>query len=211
MSVSTLPEQHVVLHGIRWETYERLLEELGNRQIRLTYDSGTLEIMSPSQPHEGVKRRLGRMIDAMTEVLGIAIMGGGSTIWRRQDLEKGLEPDECYWVQHEAIVRGRLDVDLRVDPPPDLAIEVDVASLSLDRLRIYGALGVPEVWRWKEGRITVHQRQADGSYVVAPRSACFPQLPIEELTAWVERASASDETSWIRAFRRWVHDSLGGR
>lgn len=209
--MSIVPEEHAVLHGISWETYERLLEELQDRRLRLTYDCGTLEIMSPSQPHERVNHLLARMLEAMTEVLGLPIMGGGSTTWRRQDLEKGLEPDECYWVQNESRVRGRSDVDLLVDPPPDLAIEVDVTSLSLSRLKIYGALGVPEVWRWRDGRIAVHLRQADGTYTVAARSSCFPDVSIDELAAWHERGLTMDETGFVRAFRRWVQETLGER
>lgn len=208
MSVSSTPEHHVVLHGVRWETYERLLDELEDRRLRLTYDSGTLEIMSPSRPHERVKHLIRRLIDAMTEELDIPIEGGGSTTWRREDLEKGLEPDECYWVQHEAVVTGRLELDLRVDPPPDLAIEVDVHSPSLDRLKVYGALGVPEVWRWKDGRIEVHHRQTDGGYSVGERSACFPWLPMADFLAWVDRGVVESETPWIRAFRGWVRESL---
>lgn len=208
MSVSIAPEQHAVLHGIRWETYERLLEELEDRHLRLTYDSGTLEVMSPSRPHERIKHLLGRMVEAATEELGVAIEGAGSTTWRRQDLEKGLEPDECYWVQNEAVVRGRDDVDLSVDPPPDLAIEIDVSSCSLDRLRIYGALGVPEVWRWEDGCIAVHLRQSDGTYAVSGRSRCFPWMPVAELAAWLGRDIDLDENSRIRAFRAWVRNTL---
>jgi len=208
VSVSTAPEHHAVLHGIRWETYERLLEELEDRRLRLTYDSGTLEIMSPSRPHERVKHVIRRMIDAMTEELDVPIQGGGSTTWRRRDLEKGLEPDECYWVQSEAAVYGRMELDLRVDPPPDLAIEVDVYSPSLNRLKIYGALGVPEVWRWKDGHIEIHLRQLDGSYTLGDESACFPWLPMDGFRTWVDRGLAERETPWIRAFRAWVRDSL---
>ena len=191
---------------IRFETYERLLEDLGDRQIRLTYDRGVLEIMSPSQQHERVKCLIARLVCAMTLELGIPILSGGSTTWRRQDLEKGLEPDECFWVANEAKVRGRMELDLRVDPPPDLAIEVDVYSRSLDRMVIYGALGVPEVWRYRDDRITVHLLQEDGSYEASETSACFPWLSMPDLTTWLTRACSGeqDETSLMRAFQEWV-------
>jgi Uma2 family endonuclease len=200
------PAQHAVLHGIRYETYERLLDDLADRQVRLTYDRGALEIMSPSHQHERIKFWTRRLIDAMAEELGIETIGGGSTTWRQRDREKGLEPDECYWVQNEARVRGRLDIDLRVDPPPDLAVEVDVHARSLDRMAIYGALGVPEVWRCSDGRITVHLRQDDGSYRVSDASACFPSLPMAELTNWLGRACCWTEgqNRFIREFRQWV-------
>ena len=206
--MSTAPVQQAVLRGIRFETYERLLEDLGDRQVRLTYDRGVLEIMSPSHQHERTSRLIGRLIHAMTEELAIEIELGGSTTWRRRDLEKGLEPDECYWIQNEAKVRGRTDLDLRVDPPPDLAIEVDVHGRSLARLPIYAALGVPEIWRYKDGHITVHLRQEDASYRVSDASACFPWLPMQELTAWLARACSGEQglTSLIRAFRQWVRE-----
>lgn len=208
MSVSTAPQDHAVLHGISWETYERLLDELQNRRLRLTYDRGALEIMSPSRSHERVKWMLARMIETMTEELGIEIEGGGSTTWRRKDLEKGLEPDECYWIQNEEKVRGRMELDLRLDPPPDLALEVDVHAQCLDRLVIYGALGVAEVWRWVDGRIEVHLRQSDGSYRQQGRSSCFPWLPMQELTRWLGRSDGQPGTSFIRAFRAWVRESV---
>ncbi|MHC4921392.1 MAG: Uma2 family endonuclease [Planctomycetota bacterium] len=208
----TAPVQHAVLEGVRFETYERLLDDLGDRQIRLTYDRGVLEIVSPSQQHERIKYLIGRLVCAMTLELGIPILGGGSTTWRRQDLEKGLEPDECFWVKNEAKIRGRMDLDLRVDPPPDLAVEVDVHAQSLDRMVIYGALGVPEVWRYRDARITVHLRQEDGSYDVSETSACFPWLPMPDLTAWLIRACSGkqDETSLMRAFQQWVRSSKVG-
>ena len=105
-----------------------------------------------------------------------------------------------------------MDLDLRVDPPPDLAVEVDVHSQSLDRMVIYGALGVPEVWRYREGRITVHLRREDGGYEVSETSACFPWLPMKELTAWLARACSGeqDETSLMRAFQEWVGSSGTG-
>jgi len=207
--MSSAPAQHAVLHGISFETYERLLDELADRQVRLTYDSGVLEIMSPSHRHERIKCWIRRLIDAMAEELRIEIMFGGSTTWRRRDLDKGLEPDECYWVQNEAKVRGRLDVDLSVDPPPDLAIEVDVHARSLDRMLIYGALGIPEVWRCRDGRITVHLLQADGSYRASEASVCFPRLPMTELARWLARACSWKQglTSFVLEFRQWVRES----
>jgi Uma2 family endonuclease len=206
--VSTVPTQHAVLHGIRWQTYERLRDELEGRHVRLTFDRGTLEIMSPSRRHEQIRHRLGRLIEAATEELGVAIEGGGSTTWARADLEKGLEPDECYWVQHEADVRGKDELDLRVDTPPDLAIEVDLRSASVDRMAIYGALGVPEVWRWRKGRLAIWLRRADGTYAAAECSVCFPWLPVGKLARWVARCRDQGETACIRAFREWVRTSI---
>lgn len=200
--------QHVVLEGVTFDTYERLLEDLGERQIRLTYDRGTLEIMTLSSRHERFKRWVGRMVETMTLELGIPLASGGSTTWKRRDLEKGLESDECYWIQNEPRVRGRADLDLAKDPPPDLAIEVDVHTRSVNRLVIHAALGVPEVWRVKKGVIQVHLRQQDGSYAVGEVSRCFPWLPLRELNAWLGRVDQQDETGFLRAFQQWVRENL---
>lgn len=206
-TVSSPPTEHMVLEGIRWETYESLLRDLAHRRLRLSYDRGVLEIMSPSQRHERRKALLRRMVEAMTEELGIPICSAGSTTWKRRDLEKGLEPDECYWVQHEAAVRDLDEVDLLVHPPPDLAIEVDVHSSSVDRMGIYAALGVPEVWRHAGDRLSVSVLE-NGRYVPSDRSRAFPPLPIPDFAAWLGRREGRDETTWIRAFRAWVRDAL---
>ncbi len=211
MPMSTLPMERVLLEGISWQTYARMRAELDSRPIRLTYDDGTLEIMSPSATHERDKRRIGRLVEALTEERSLPLQSGGSTTWQREDLKKGLEPDECYWLQHAAEVRGRDELDLRFDPPPDLAIEVDVSTSSLDRMAIYAALGVPEVWRWQADRLT--EFRLDGASSRAPRtyaesstSLVIEDLVVADLTAWVIRARSEDETAWIRAFRAWVRE-----
>lgn len=197
--------RRVVLHGLNWRVYDAILNAFEDRPIRLTYDRGSLEIMSPSYRHESAGHFLGRMIDAFTEELNIPIKGGKSTTFRRQDLDRGLEPDECYWVAHQAEVAGKLDIDLTVDPPPDLAIEVDITSSPLDRLGIYAALGVPELWRYDGGQLTVLVLQADGTYAPQPESLAFPLLPMDAVARFLrEGQSAPDETAWIRSFRAWV-------
>src|SRR5438128_480376 len=119
-------EQRFLLHDVPWPTYELFLREFGSRPIRLTYDRGDLEMMSPSGPHERSKYLIGRLIDVWTEELNIAVCGLGSTTWRKQYLKRGLEPDTCYYIQNEARVRGKA-IDLDVDPPPDLAVEIEVS------------------------------------------------------------------------------------
>ena len=211
MPMSTLPMEHVLLEGISWQTYARMRAELDSRPIRLTYDDGRLEIMSPSATHERDKRRIGRLVEALTEERSLPLQSGGSTTWQREDLKKGLEPDECYWLQHAAEVRGRDELDLRFDPPPDLAIEVDVSTSSLDRMAIYAALGVPEVWRWQADRLTAYRLDGSSSrtprtYAESSTSLVIEDLVVADLTAWVIRARSEDETAWIRAFRAWVRE-----
>ena len=150
---ATLPaNDRVVLYNVSWETYATLRKNLGESPIRLTFDGNNLEIMSPSRWHERAKTLLGRMVEALTLELNIPVSSGGSMTFQRADLERGLEPDECYWIANETVVREKLELDLTTDPPPDLAIEVDISPSRLDRPRIYAKLQVPEIWRYTTDR-----------------------------------------------------------
>lgn len=197
-------ENRVVLRNISWATFEALLAETDRRGTRFTYDRGVLEIMSPSREHERIKRLIGRMIEAMTEELGIPISSAGSTTLKSPLKERGVEPDECYYVANEERVRGRDDLDLEVDPPPDLAVEVDITASSIPQLGVYAALGVPEVWLCDGASIAAHQLQADGGYSKQPRSPSFPFLPLDQVERFLHERNAFDETTWIRRFRDWV-------
>src|SRR5579871_3524230 len=165
-----------VLHEIDWRTYSRLLRVFAERRgFRLTYDRGTLEIMSPLWTHEAPSKLIGRFVDVLTEELNLPCRMGGSVTLRRRRKRRGLEPDNCYWIANAPRMQGKRDLDLRTDPPPDLAVEVDVTSSSVDRMSIYAALGVPEVWRFTTGTVSFHVLQA-GSYQIRPNSLSFPQL-----------------------------------
>ncbi len=136
----------VILRNISWPTYQSLVQDFeAEPAMRLTYDRGTLEIRMPFDPDETDKKLLGRLIEAATEELGLEVRSLGSRTCHREDLAKGLEPDQCYYIQHEALVRGVEQIDLTQYPPPDLAVEIDIASSSLDRMAIYAALGVPKL------------------------------------------------------------------
>ncbi len=197
----------IVLYDISWQTYENLLAEVGNRSIRLTYNQGTLAIMSPSRIHERLKRLIGRMIEALTEELNIPISSAGSTTFRRESLAQGLEPDECYYIANEHRMRDRDDFDPATDPPPDLAVEVDITHDSADRMEIYAALGVPEIWRHDGESLEVYVLQPNGVYAVQPQSVSFPNLAVSELDAFLQRLHETDETTLIREFRMWVRGS----
>jgi Uma2 family endonuclease len=194
----------VVLHNISWETYKTLRDDEYNRHIRLTFNRGELEIMSPSREHERIKRLIGRMIEAVTEVLDIPISSGGSTTYESIAEDRGLEPDECYYIANEAKIRGRDEVDLSVDPPPDLVVEVDITRRWLNRKTIYADLGVPEIWEYHQGTLTVHQLQSDGTYQTVPTSPSLPMVPIEGIQRFLDQRGQPNETAWIRSFREWA-------
>src|SRR5438309_10063092 len=141
-------EEPLVLENVRWSTYQALLRDLGDRPIHLTYDEGRLEIMTLSPQHEILKTLFGRFIEQLTLELDIPIKSLGSTTIARKELKRGLEPDECYYIGRESLVRGKMEFNFKKDPPPDLAIEVDVTRSSVSRQRVYAALGVPEMWRY---------------------------------------------------------------
>jgi Uma2 family endonuclease len=198
-------EQRFLLQGVSWRTYGRLLRAFADRPgVRLTYDRGTLELMTLSHEHESLGHLLGRLVVALTEELGLPLKGGGSTTFRRRRRRRGLEPDESYWIASEPLVRGRDQIDLRRDPPPDLALEIDVTHSSLDRLAIYAALGVPEVWRLEGQALTFHVLDANGHYQVQSNSVAFPQLTPTDVGNFLALRGQMDENTLVRQFRGWV-------
>lgn len=190
--------EHVVLYDVSWEAYERLLEAFGDRRLRHSYDDGTLEIMSPLKRHDRVKKLLARLIEMAAYELDIEIQGIGSTTLRRSERLKGLEPDECYYVAHEAEVRDKADYVPGRDPPPDLAVEIDVTSSSVDRLHIYASLGVPEVWRFGEEQLSFWRLQSSGKYVRSVRSRAFPMLSSQMLNGLLSQRFELSENQIIR-------------
>ena len=204
--VETQTVGQVLLYNVPWSTYEVLLSDLDPRGTRLTYDRGNLEIMSPSREHERLKTLIGRMIETMTVEWNIPISSGGSTTMKSEMKKRGLEPDECYYVANESRMRGTDDFDIKVDPPPDLVVEVDITRSSLNRMDLYAAFGVPEVWRYDGTALHVAQLQPDGTYAPQKQSPSFPFLPLNEIPRFLDRRNAMDETSWVRSFRKWVRD-----
>ncbi len=203
-TVQTQGESRVVLYDVSWATFEALVNETRRGGTRFTYNRGCLEIMSPSRDHEQIKTLFGRMIETMTYDLGIPISSAGSTTLKDELLEKGVEPDECYYVANEPRIRHKKGLDLSVDPPPDLAIEVDLTSSSLDQLAIYSSLGVHEVWLYNGSATRVFALTPDGTYAQQARSAAFPFLPIEELHRFLSLRNAMEENRLIREFIAWV-------
>lgn len=198
----------LVLRGIDWRTYTRLLRLLADqRGLRLTYDRGTLEMMSPLHEHESDADMLGRFVAVLSEEQNVAVKAARSTTLRKRRKQQGLEPDHSWWITNEFRVRGKRRIDLRVDPPPDLAVEVDVTSSS-DRMKIYAALGVPEVWRLDARGLTFQVLQANGQYASQQCSLAFPLVTPTDLVGFLSERTSSDETTVIRRFRSWVQQRL---
>ncbi len=212
MSTVMLPPlstEPVVLDDVSWETYERLLRECQRQPgLRLTYDEGSLQIMTVSLGHEGYAYLIGRFIDVVTEELQLPVKSGRTVTCKRKGLRKGLEPDNCYWFVHEAVMRGKRRYNPAQDPPPDLAVEVEVTQSILNRMAIYAALRVPEIWRYDGVALTVYLLTKSGKYVQRKRSQVFPWLPVGELAGFLARSGEVDETSLVRSFRAWVREQI---
>jgi Uma2 family endonuclease len=201
--------QRFILHNISWETYEALLADLAEEHVFLTYDGGTLELMSPLPKHDRAGAMLARLIHAYTEVCNIPIATFGRTTWRKKSIAKGLEADECFYIRNEFRVRGREDIELPKDPPPDLAIEVDITRSDLEKQRIYASLGIAELWRFENDKLVVRELTTGGEFVEVGVSPNLPELPLVEVQRFMDMRHGMGETQWILSFRKWVQERFG--
>ncbi len=206
---STSAEQRTVLHNVSWETFEALLRDTGeDRGSRFAYDCGVLEIMTPLFEHENPKSNFGNFIIALAEELGIEVRSAGSTTLKRKISKRGIEPDTCYYIQNELAIRGKQTLDLENDPPPDLAIEIDITSSSVNKLGIYSALGVTELWRYDGQNLKFYQL-IEGQYVECKFSIAFPIVSVSEISRFIEQSKSIGEIALLKSFRAWVRDKLG--
>lgn len=197
--------RRILLHGVSWEAYRRLLRAFDEkRHLRITFDRGTLEIMTLSPKHERSKHLLGLLIVTLAEELRMNIAGFGSMTFKRRRKQRGLEPDECYWIEHESLMRDKDTFDWESDPVPDLLLEIDDTSSSVNRLAIYEALRVTEVWRWDGQVLRVYLLGSDGKYQVVERSRAFPFLRAADLIPFLKMAATAGEIGMLHAFRDWV-------
>lgn len=203
-------ESRVVLRNVRWQTYEALLEDRGEKPIpRFFFDRGTLEIVAISGKHERLKCLIRRFSEIFTLELGIEIRGTGSTTFKSWLLEKGLEADESYYIQNEAKVRAKDDLDLSVDPPPDLAIEIDITRTGVDKLGIYAALGIPEVWSHDGSKVVIYSLKKTGEHEVVPRSRALPMFPLDEIGQFLDLRNFHSDTQILEAFQAWIRQRKG--
>jgi len=199
-------EQRVVFHNLGWQSYIQILQLLGNnRAARLTYDRGTLEMTMPLEEHEFAARLIELFIRILVVEMGLKIKTMGSTTLNREDLERGSEPDNGYYIQNQPLVAGR-KVDLTQDPPPDLIIEVDITHTDINKFALYASMGVPEFWRYNGQILQIYQLQM-GGYVELQTSPTFPLVPKAKLYEFLEQAQV-DEVASEKAFRTWVHQTL---
>jgi Uma2 family endonuclease len=194
--------QTFVIDGVSWESYQAVTNALLDRNIRITYDRGRLEFMSKSYLHECLSRFFVQIILILTEELNVPRSTAGSTTLSKQLLERGIEPDESFYLANAHRVRGREQIDLTVDPPPDLSVEIDITRSSINRLGIYAALRIPEVWRFDGDQLEVRVLNSQGDYEIVAASRSFPTVPLSDIQSVLERFNQVDEVTLMREFRQ---------
>lgn len=205
LTIAPANTHYAILPNISWQTFETILTEMGNhRTTRLAYDMGILEIMTPLMSHEHNNRLLEHLVFALAQELNLNLKSTGSLTCKRQDLAKGVEPDSSFYIQNEPIMRNKQNLDLTQDPPLDLVIEVDYTSAYIDKLPIYLALGVPEVWRYDYPGMQIYQ-MCEGIYIPCDVSPTFANLPLTiEIPHFLAQSLEIGEIPMIEAFREWV-------
>ncbi|MEG4804067.1 Uma2 family endonuclease [Microcoleus sp. ARI1-B5] len=200
------PAQNIQLSGISWQTYETVVAEFSHRQLRLTYSGGNLEIIEPSPEHQFYQTIIGRFIETLAEELGLNIAAVGSTTFKRPELSIA-EPNECFYIQNFCAVQGKTSIDTSQNPPPDLVVEIDIASGSENSLQVYAGVSVPEVWIYNGERLIINQLE-NTEYFSCDRSLAFPTVPILEIVDFLQQAETMDYLELVKAFRNWVKSEI---
>ncbi len=204
------PGQTVLLENISWSEFEAILEDLGEkRSSRIAYDCGNLSIMTPLPEHEVNKIYVSNFVEILLEELDIEFCPLGSTTFKNQLMAKGIEPDNCFYIEHESAVRGKNRLDLTIEPPPDLAIEIDITNRT--HPEIYSALGVPELWRFEAGKLQILVLESD-KYIESQISPNFLDFDlINNIPHYLQQCKTEGRNKGIKAFRSWVKSNTISR
>lgn len=196
------------LDDVSWQDYEQLLDELGDSYAaRIFYDEGRMEIMAPTSIHEKNKGVLHTLVAVLRDELDVDIESLGSTTFKLEILNKGAEPDDCFYIRNASLIIGKEDLDLQNDPPPDLVLEVDRSSASLNKFPIYAGLGVPEIWRVYKRTVQIYALE-DDAYKESSVSCAFPFLSVEIISEFLAQGIAEGERKAAKAFRVWLRQHL---
>lgn len=197
-----------LLRGIGWEGYQKLLEIVGDSSVRITYENGDAELMSPGMIHERLKMRVDMLIGLISQELRLPFISYGSTTFHSKAQNVGLEPDQCYYLSRLERISNPDELDVRRDPPPDVAVEIDISRNSRARLRIYAGLGVPEVWRCMETGIEVLELHGQRVYRPAKGSQFWPFVPLIEFSELLHRRGYPHEMAWKDDALTWVRETV---
>jgi Uma2 family endonuclease len=202
-----IAEQCFLIENLAWEDYEQFLKIFSDRRFPHTFVDGVLEIMTLSQEHEWTKKIIARFIENLSIIFKVRMTSSGSATLKRQLKERGLEPDESYYIANYAAVRGLKRINLNRHPPPDLIVEVDVVNKSLDRLEPYAKLGVPEIWQHDVKGIRFLKRISDSTYRAVKHSLSFPQVSSDDINGFLRRQADLDEFDLVNAFIDWARET----
>jgi Uma2 family endonuclease len=206
--IAQLPaDSTLILRNVPWDEYEVLLDAVGEAPgLRISYDQGTLHVMTLSSEHENCTRFLEKLIDRLSARLRIRILSFGSMTMKRKDRDRGTEPDACFYVKTAELLGPKRHIDFTKDPPPDIAVEMDVHHDSIAKFPLYAVLGIPEIWRYDGTALTIHRLQGR-EYVSVPSSVALPVLDASTLTRFLDLLSEKDQYDVLLAFEEWL-DSL---
>lgn len=208
VTTTTPAEQRTLLRNISWQTFKAMLVDMGSeRATRLAYDKGLVEIMTPLMPHENSNRLIEVFVGVLCEELGLEIKRAGSLTLTRDDLERGAEPDSSYYIQNEPLVRDKAEIDLDNDPPPDLVLEVEYSRSRIDKLSLYAAMGIPEVWRYNGSVLRIYRLES-GQYVQCNNSPTFTPIAVTEIPKFLQQSRKVGEITCTRNFRNWIRQQL---
>lgn len=200
----------VILKGVSWSNYKALMADVGDdRAWRIAYNQGVLEIRMPLEEHEEPKRLIESFIEAIVDELEIELRSLGSLTLEREELSRGVEPDSCFYIQNESVVRGK-NINLPEVPPPDLVVESDYTSSSLDKFSLYASLGVPELWRYTRQMLQVY-RLVEGNYEISEQSLAFPFLPIAEIPGFIEQSRNIGQRAAVPLFRQRIREIVSDK
>src|SRR4028118_153735 len=202
-------EKLITLTGIKWLTFKAIMSDVGDgRAWRIAYAEGVLEIRMPLTEHEEPKGMIESFVEAFADAIDIEVRKLGALTLEREDLARAIEPDSCFYIQNESEVRGK-SINLLADPPPDLVVESDYTSSSLNKFSIYASLGVPEIWRYRNQCLVVYQL-VEGNYEEREKSLAFPFLPVAEIPGFIEQSKTIGQRAAVRLFRDRVRELLAG-
>ncbi|MGJ5676038.1 MAG: Uma2 family endonuclease [Nostochopsis sp.] len=206
--IRVTPGERVILEDISWQEFEIILAELGeHRASRVAYSQGILEIMVPLPEHEKAKVIIGDLVKILLDELDLYWEPLGSTTFKREDMVVGVEPDDCFYIQNYKLMIAKERIDLSVDPPPDLVIEIDVTSKT--KVSAYRGFKVPEIWRYENGLLEINLLEGD-EYVKSETSLIFSSFPVmDEIPRFLEIARTTGTSLALRAFRKWVREYIG--
>ena len=207
--LTEIPDRRVVYRGVDWTFYEKLVDSIPEgSNIHVDYDGRDLEIMGKSRPHETFRRMLGRFVETVAEALDIPYRDAGETTWKRPEIARGLEADDCYYFLPEKIAQDddasqRGSMNIADYPNPDLAFEVDISPPQVDRAGIYAALRVTEIWRLEGDRVIIERLTPEGTYEPVEASGLLP-VRAEEIRRWILEEDLRDRSAWLRRLRAWI-------